>query len=55
MPFDKVLDVEGNEELCHSTGYEVCDCNPEAPSAWWNEYQDHDGNLYYGRRKIEGD
>lgn len=25
MPFDKAFETEnGNEELCHATGYEVC-------------------------------
>lgn len=40
MPFDMAF----NNELCHATGYEVFDgCE------WWNEYEDSDGNLYYGR------
>ena len=50
MPFDKMFITEnGNQELCHATGYEVCDGNPKNPSDWWNEYEDDDGNLYYGR------
>ena len=47
MPFDKAFLMDnGNEELCHATGYEVCD---EGDSEWWLEYQDSEGNLYYGR------
>ena len=50
MPFDKAFVVEnGNEELCHATGYEICDGNPENQADWWNEYEDSEGNLYYGR------
>lgn len=50
IPFDKRFELpNGNEELCHSTGYEVCDGDPNAPGNWWNEYEDSDGNLYYGR------
>lgn len=44
MPFDKVFPVNGNEELCHSTGREVFQ-NGE----WWNEYEDSEGELHYGR------
>lgn len=48
MPFDKAFYAEnGNEELCHATGFEVhFDDEPEY--RWWNEYVDLDGNLYYG-------
>lgn len=49
MPFDKVFEVNGNEEMCHSTGYEVCEGNPENSADWWNEYEDSEGNLHYGR------
>ena len=52
MPFDKAFETEnGNEELCHATGFEVCDAdkNPDLPQNWWNEYVDMNGNLYYGR------
>ncbi len=46
MPYDKAFVVEGgNEQLCHSTGYEVL----LADGDWWNEYVDLNGNLYYGR------
>ena len=40
MPFDH----EFNNELCHATGYEVC-----IDGIWWNEYEDSEGNLHYGR------
>lgn len=41
MPYDRVFNANG---LCHATGYEVFD-----GSEWWNEYEDAEGNLYYGR------
>ena len=44
MPFDKMFNVDGNEELCHSTGEEVY-LNGE----WWNEYVSTDGGTHYGR------
>lgn len=44
MPFDKVFEVDGNEELCRSTGYEVF-----LHGEWWNEYEDSEGDLHYGR------
>lgn len=44
MPFDKVFDVNGNEELCHATGVEVL-INGE----WWNEYVDSNEDYHYGR------
>ena len=44
MPFDKVFSVNGNEELCHATGYEVF-----KNGQWWNEYEDSEGELHYGR------
>lgn len=50
MPFDKRFDLDGGGEgLCHATGWEVCDGDPENPADWWEEYQDAEGNLYYGR------
>lgn len=51
MPFDKtfITSENGNEELCHSTGYEVCNGDPSDAANWWNEYEDSNGNLYYGR------
>lgn len=46
MPFAMTFETpDGNEELCNSTGYEVTWDNID----WWNEYEDNDGNLYYGR------
>lgn len=48
MPFDKAFIVEGgNEELCHATGFAVAFDNE--PDCWWNEHEDSNGNLYYGR------
>lgn len=44
MPFDKRFDVDGNSELCHSTGYEVF-----VDGEWWVEYIDSNGDLHYGR------
>ena len=44
MPFDKVFYVDGKEELCHATGYEVY-----IAGQWWNEYEDSEGNYHYGR------
>lgn len=49
MPFDKVFDTGNGKELCHATGYEVCFEVPDDASAWWNEFQDSEGNLHYGR------
>lgn len=49
MPFDKVFSTENGEEFCHSTGYEVCNGNPDEPADWWNEYEDSEGDLHYGR------
>lgn len=47
MPFDKSFD--GGFSLCHATGFERCLGNPNNPADWWNEYEDQDGNLEYGR------
>lgn len=52
MPFDKMFEVtsEGNEELCHATGIEVCfDEDTNDPANWWNQYIDSYGNMHYGR------
>lgn len=43
MPFDKAFEVDGNEELCHATGYEVL-----RYGTWWCEYIDSEGDLRYG-------
>lgn len=44
MPFDKVFQTENGQESCHATGYAIFD-----GTDWWNEYEDDNGNLYYGR------
>ena len=44
MPFDKRFDVDGNEELCHATGYTVFD-----GTDWGDEFVDSNGDLQYGR------
>lgn len=50
MPFDKMFHVaEGRQELCHATGKEVCFGDTKNPANWWNEYQDSDGEFWYGR------
>lgn len=50
MTFDKAFVTgNGNEELCSATGFEVCMGNTDDPADWWNEYEDSEGNLYYGR------
>ena len=49
MPFDKAFEVNGSEQLCHATGWKVCFGNPSDPTDWWNEYEDSEGNLHYGR------
>ena len=40
MPYDK----EYNGRLIHATGDEVM-----LDGEWWDEYQDEQGNLFYGR------
>ncbi len=50
IPCDKRFDIgNGHEELCHSTGYEVCMIDANNQKGWWNEYVDRDGELHYGR------
>lgn len=46
MPYDHVFPVDGNDELCHATGYEV---KFYGEDIWWNEYEDSNGELHYGR------
>lgn len=41
MPYDHWF----NGELCHATGDAVLDENGD----WWNEYENSDGELFYGR------
>ena len=40
---DKRFDVQGTEELCHHTGYEVF-----IDGTWWGEFEDSEGGLHYG-------
>lgn len=49
MPFDKVFYTDNGRENCHATGYEVCDGDIHNPADWWNEYEDSECNLHYGR------
>ena len=49
MPFDKSFTVDGNEQLCHATGFEVCWDNPDNPADWWEEFVDYNGEFHYGR------
>ena len=44
IPFDRRFWVDGNEELCHATGYEV-----KIDGQWWNEYVDYNEVFHYGR------
>ena len=48
IPMDHVFDVDGNEQLCHATGIEVL-FGEDKPENWWNEYEDDNGGLHYGR------
>lgn len=43
MAFDHVFFTENGQELCHATGYEEF-----IDGIWWNEFEDSEGNLYYG-------
>lgn len=43
-PYDKAFEVDGHEQLCHATGYEVM-----IDGELWNEYEDSEGGLHYGR------
>lgn len=49
MPVAKVFGTESGEKICNATGWEVCEGNSSDPADWWNEYEDSEGNLYYGR------
>lgn len=44
MPSDKMFFTDNGQELCHATGYEAL-----IGGEWWNEYEDTDGELHYGR------
>lgn len=46
--FAKVFTTpSGNEEFCSPTGRELRNSN--TPMDWWIEFEDSNGNLYYGR------
>ena len=50
MPFAKTFPVNGNEELCNPTGFEVLfEGYEDDAQNWWNEYQDRNGEYHYGR------
>lgn len=52
IPSDKMFSYDGNETLCHATGYEVCMVDlgdPNDEPSWWNEYVLPDGSIEYGR------
>ena len=44
MPMDKMFIINGNAEMCHSTGYEIVIENDT-----WNEYIDSIGDIHYAR------
>ena len=50
MPYDRRFSVEDDgritEELCHATGYEICDYMP-AGNVYMNEYIDRVGYYHY--------
>ena len=43
--FDKMFEVGRNQELCHHTGFYIVDERGDE----WNEYEDREGGLHYGR------
>ena len=45
-PCDKAFLVNGLQEMCRSTGYEVRFDND---SKWWGEYIDSEGKFHYVR------
>ena len=45
MLFDMAFIVDGSEELCHATGWEVLD----EDGFWWQEFEDSNGDRQYGR------
>lgn len=50
--FDKTFEnSDGCQVSCHHNGYEVHFANDFCGDYrnWWNEYEDNDGNIYYGR------
>lgn len=46
MPFDHNFYTDNGNEICHATGDEI---RFEDDDTWWNEYEDADGELHYGR------
>lgn len=44
IAYDRAFTVDGNEELCHHTGYEVYD---EDLKMWFYEFEDHNGEMHY--------
>ena len=50
MQFDRVFAIfDGNEELCHHTGFEVLLFEDDPPSYWWYVYYDSLGDYHFGR------
>lgn len=50
--YDKTFENdEGQQVSCHHSGYEVHFVGDFTGNerCWWNEYEDSEGNLYYGR------
>ncbi len=45
ITYDKVFLVNGNEEMCHHTGYEYVDEDGDV----WYEFEDSNGEYHYGR------
>lgn len=51
MPYDREFETPNGNELCHATGYAVQfdrEMTPIGEPLFWNEFQDKEGNLYYG-------
>ena len=51
IPFSRTFETGNGEELCNATGYAVQFDNEKTPLGFplfWNEFQDREGNLYYG-------
>ena len=51
IPFSQTFETGNGEELCNATGYAVQFDNEKTPLGFplfWNEFQDREGNLYYG-------
>ena len=53
IPFSRTFETGNGEELCNATGYAVQFDNEKTPLGFplfWNEFQDREGNLYYGNQ-----